>query len=225
MGKPKDLQDEGGGSEAGASDPSRPVETTKTKANQGRKMSEIETNGTSHDNGAQPPKAAGDDTFQNQLRAVTRERSKLTQRVQELEPLEAEIKELRSKLAESNNRYAQDMHLIETHAINSDRARRAIRREYREEIAEIKPEDRPAFSDFVTSLREDNFYGKLFNGGQASISEPQQPAQPQRRMVTNPNAGAEQPKDPARPLDETTYRNIKSRSERLALARKYGLIK
>ncbi len=236
MGDPESVPDEIPGGEAGQSDPSLTSQTKKTKRKNQKaskaKMTDTETNGTSQDNGAAQvsatPSRTDSSNLQNQLRAVTKERSRLSTELAELKPLQAEVQQLRAKLAESDTRYQQDMHLVEL-GIKSDRARRAIRREYREEIAELAEDSRPGFSDFVTSLREDNFYGKLFEQQAPPVQNQQIEAAPaptpQRKMVTDPNAGADQPKDPSRPFDEAAYRSIKSRKERLALARKYGLVK
>lgn len=229
MGQPESVQNQDQG---GTPRPSHQAVTSNEAKNnhQPKEAEEVnmsdttETNGTTPTNGVTPqpmkPEPSG---FQDQLRAVTKERSRLSQRVQELEPLQAEVQSLQSKLNEANTRYTQDMHLVEL-GINSERARRAIRREYREEVAEMQGDDRPEFASFVGSLRQDAFYGKLFDGQEGDTPAPQ-PAPQRRAMTTDPNAGADQPKDPTRPLDANSYKSIKSRAERLALARKHGFIK
>ena len=193
------------------------------KTIQGEQMNET-TEHTGQSNGVKLTSAPKEEVnYQEQLRAATKERSRLSQRVQELEPYQAQVKDLTAKLSESTSRYNQDMHLVEL-GINSERARRAIRREYREEITELQEDDRPEFGAFVTSLKQDAFYGKLFDGMDESKAKPE-PEPTRRRMTTDPNAGADQPKDNTRPLDEHQYKSIKSRAERVAMARKHGLIK
>jgi len=165
--------------------------------------------------------------LQDQLRAVTRERSKLRDRLAELEPLQGELTALRQQLADSTNTHSQEMHLMNM-GIKSDRARKAIRREYSDE-----GEDRPAFDEFVGGLRNDEFYGRLFSDTPAhteaapvaSPAPTAAPVAPTRAMTTNPNAGAEQPKEPTRPLDTKSYSQVKSLAERLEIARRHGLIK
>jgi len=176
-----------------------------------------------------PAPATGPDpsTLQDQLRAVTKQRSALSSRVQELEGVAAEAEKLRQQLAESQNLYSQDLHLLESHGITSARARKAIRREYTDEIGSSdKP---PAFNEFVSGLKEDSFYGRLF--APAASETAQAPAPPvtaqsqPKAPPANPNAGVHQDRDPSRPLELNTFKTIKSRSERLELARRHGLIK
>ena len=169
--------------------------------------------------------------LQDQLRAVTRERSKLRDRLAELEPLQGELAALRQQLADSTHTHSQELHLMNM-GIKSDRARKAIRREYSDE-----GEDRPAFDEFVGGLRNDEFYGRLFSDTPAHTEAAPQtapvaspaptaaPVVPTRAMTTNPNAGAEQPKEPTRPLDSKSYSQVKSLAERLEIARRHGLIK
>ena len=160
-------------------------------------------------------------SLQDQLRAVTKERSRLSARVSELEPLQAEIAKLRSTLGEQQTRYAQDMHLVEL-GISSSRARRSIRREWRDEVAE--QEEQTPFEDFVGSLKQDDFYGALFAQQKEAQAATPQAAPKAPAPAADPNAGAAQPTGSARPLDAQQYNSIKSRAQRLALAKKHGLI-
>ena len=200
-------------------------ETENHQTEEGQEMSETNEHTATPSNGMSVPSPKSEPSpYPDQIRALSKERSRLASRVQELEPLQNEVQQLRSKLEESSTRYTQDMSLIENHGINSERARRAIRREYREEVAEMNEADRPEFGAFVGSLKEDPFYGKLF--GSDDRAKPEPAPQPQRRMMTSdPNTGTDQPKDNTRPFDEQQYRSIKSRSERIRLAKKHGLIK
>ena len=228
MGKVGDgLPESGTGDKTREGDRSRPKTQTK-KENQTQNENgvnvETETNGNGVKTVEHEPKRTPDaSNLQDQLRAVTKERSRLSARVSELEPLQAEIASLRSKLNDTNNRHNQEIHLYGL-GITSQRARRSIRREFKAEIAELAEADRPGFEDFVGSLKTDDFYGRLF----APSTPPKDEAPPEpvktRKVATNVNAGAEQPSPTGRPLDADTFRGVKSRAERLELARKHGLI-
>ena len=234
-----DLQHQGGSPEAGeghrvvnvsTGEEERQTETDQDQQIGDRNMEETKPIGNGITLTQTAPSPSGPDVgeLQDQLRAVTKQRSALSARVQELETVAKEAAKLRDKLSNEKSRHRQEFFLLEA-GITSTRARRSIRREYRDEIAEMAEDKRPDFKTFVNQLKADDFYGRLF----APVTPPQSeamlpPAQPQsqpRTLQADPNGGAVQQRDPARPLDETTFRSVKSRSDRRELAKRHGLIK
>jgi hypothetical protein len=157
------------------------------------------------------------------LRAVTSERDRykqeastwqnaaatFEQQVAALSPFKEQVTALQGELKQTRTTHEQDLTLTGM-GITSTRARRAIRREYGAELAELgEGAEPPPFETFVESLKGDQFFGRLFSAPEqtAEAAASRQPVKP----AVNPNAGTGQPKAPDTPLDLAAYQEVRSR--------------
>ena len=154
----------------------------------------------------------------------------LTSTIEELTPYRDQVASLQGELKESRARHSQDIHLTGL-GISSDRGRRAIRREWKDTLAELgEGVEAPEFATFVEDLKADPFYGRWFEAPAAKTPE-KPPVKPKTKPASNPNGGAATPKAPETPLDIGSYRTrrgkVGRKAARAQLAeslRKQGLI-
>ena len=143
------------------------------------------------------------------LREESDRRRSAETRAQQLEAqlvaLQGEYEKAKSGLGQVQTQHAQDMHLIGL-GFQANSVRRFFRREYSDSVAEMQPDQRPTFEQWLEASKGDPLYSvhfeRLNNATPAPEAAPA-PAPPQTSdallaavrdaLNANPNAGATQP--------------------------------
>ena len=158
-----------------------------------------------HSNGASEP--AQVPSFR--LREESDRRRAAEPRAQQLEQqitqLQSEYEKAKTGLGQIQSQHGQDMHLIGL-GFQAQSVRRFFRREYSDSVAELQPDQRPTFEDWLTASKDDPLYSVHFERVKPAApaqAEPEPAPQIQgadallaavrQALDANPNKGAATP--------------------------------
>ena len=192
-------------------------------------------------------------SLRSSLRAVTQERSSLKERLSALEseletlrPFKAKAEELEGQFNSYKQESGHQLSLAEM-GITSQRARRALLREYKDDTADLPAEERPTLTDWANSVKDDPFFSRFFpaaGAAQEAAAEEEDKGTQQRQQRPppkgadgDPNAGtkgSDKGSGAAKKLDADDWRRERAQSggrlgkktleERLAALKAQGVI-
>jgi TolA-binding protein len=164
-------------------------------------------NGSSkhHSNGAGEPAQVPSFRLREESDRRRAAETRAQQLEQQITQLQGEYEKAKTGLGQIQSQHGQDMHLIGL-GFQAQSVRRFFRREYSDSVAELQPDQRPTFEDWLTASKDDPLYSVHFERMQPATpaqTEPEPAPQTQgadallaavrQALDANPNSGAATP--------------------------------